>query len=294
MSDTQTVTETTPTPRARRPRVAPPAGRATVPATDAADSESPLTLSPDAEAGTRDRALAFAWTDQGHMVRKRSDGVFERIVAPAEPMIPVDDTLEFYPDVSMLDRRVLDPTTDRDVTILFKDETSLKPGQPPKYYKRWVDTTRPHRLLTLTQRKFYRKAEWNMLADKAEIGDRFEGVGTGQGTDPYVRRGDKGQFLLVFMPYAKWMEIKTAEANKRNAKDRALGKPNAEAAAAALGPRAGDMLTAPVDAAGRPAVFGLGQGGIGIREGRPMSMEAFQGSGLPKDISSGEATALEE
>lgn len=286
MTETPTATET-PTPRAPR-RARPAPGRPTLPATDAANPEVPLILSPDAEAGTRDRATAFSWTEQGAMVRKRGDGVYEKITPPAEPLIPVDESLEFYPDVSMLDRRVLDPTTNRDVTILFKDETGLRPGQQPKYYKRWVDTTRPHRLLTLTQRMFYRKAEWDMLADKTEIGDRFEGAGAAQGTDQFVRRGDKGQYMLVFMPYAKWLEIKTAEANKRTQAERtSMSKLAANSASSALGPQAGDMLTAPVDDAGRPAVFGT------IKEHRPMSLEAMQSSGLPKDVADS-ATLLEE
>lgn len=273
-----TVAEITPA-RPRRPRTAPPApARPTLPATDAADSERPLTLSADALEGTKDRMLAMTWTDDGHIVRRRSDGVYEKVHAPDVEQGPEPETYEFYPDVEVLDRRVLDPNMARDIPILFRDEA---PGQKPKYYKRWVDTHVPSRLLTLTQVGGYKKAEWSMLKDKGEIGDRYEsGTGTG---DPYVRRGEKGRYILLFMPYAKWLEIKTAQANQRTQKERTqMTRMAAQRAAGEPG----------IGARGAEEIDTMFRGTI--RELPPQSLETFQGSGLPKDLASGEATVLEE
>lgn len=265
MSETETVR------RPRAPRVAPPAqGKPTLPATDAADSDTPLTLSADAVEGTRDRLLAFQWTEQGELVRRRPDGVYERVhTAVAAPAPP--ETYQYYPDVELLDRRVLDPQLDRDVTIQFKDETNLRPGQTPKYYKRWVDTRVPHRYLTLTQRGGYKVATWDMLADKNDIGDRSEGLGA------EVSRGEKGQYKLLFMPYAKWMEIKTAQARKRTDRERTEMKSLATSAASTI------------PGADQIASSFRGE----IKELPPMNPEAFASSGLPKDLQSGDGTVLE-
>lgn len=263
--------ETT-TPTRRRNRTAPAApARPTLPATDAANPDSPLTLSADALEGTRDRALAMLWTDEGYIVRRRGDGVYEKVHAPQVEAAAEPETLEFYPDVEMLDRRVLDPALNRDIPILFKDEAA---GQRPKYYKRWVDTWVPHRLLTLTQEAMYKKGEWSMLKDASDIGDRFEGTKT----DPYVRRGEKGRYILVYMPYAKWLEIKTAQANIRTRNERTQ---MVNMAARQMGPRAADIMETK-DEHGRPGLMGS------VRELPPMSVETFQGSGLPKDLATEE------
>lgn len=271
-------TTTTRRPRAPRVPIAPKApARPTLPATDAANPEQPLTLSSDALEGTRDRDLAMDWTDEGHTVRKRSDGVYEKVYlmpsdAPAPP-----EVLEFYPDVELLDRRVLDPNVDRDVTILFKDEVGLKPGQKPKYYKRWVDTHIPHRFLTLTQRAHYKVATWDMLADKNDIGDRSEGLGA------EVCRGDKGRYKLLFMPYAKWEEIKIAQARQRTTSERTQMSKLAAAQAAG---------TPGIGARGAEQVDAMFTGSI--KELPPQSIETFQASGLPKDLQSGAASVLEQ
>lgn len=268
------------TPRLRRRRTAPAApARPTLPATDAADSESPLTLSADAMAGTRDRMLAMVWTDEGAVVRRRADGVYEKVLMPASEEPSAPEPLEFYPDVELLDRRVQDPGVARDIPVLFKDE---KAGAKPKYYKRWVDTHIPSRLLTLTQVAHYKKAEWSMLSDKGEIGDRFESpTGTG---DPFVRRGEKGRYMLLFMPYANWLEIKTAQANLRTKRERSS---MVEMAANQLGPQAAEIMSR-TDDSGRPGLIGR------VRELPPQSLDTFQGSGLPKDVAGGDAIQLEE
>jgi hypothetical protein len=273
-------TETTPKkprgPRGNRPRVAPEtAAKPTLPATDAGNTDVPLLLSPDAVQGTRDRALAMDWTDEGHAVRKRADGVYEQVMESSAPAVPVAENYEFYPDVEMLDRRLLDPNINTSVPIYFKDETAIKPGQPPKYYKRWVDTHIPSRALTLTQRGGYKKAEWSMLADISDVSDRHET------TDAFVRRGEKGRYLLLFMPYRKWTEIKTAQAHQRMDRERQFNKSlHAEAASRELGARAGDVMSR-TDEAGRSAVFGS------IKEMAPMSMQRLESSGLPKDVAGG-------
>lgn len=259
--------------------------RATIPATDAANSDIPLKLSPDAAEGTRDRLTAFEWMEDGDEVRRREDGVYEKLVARIaqgpEPSVP--QVLQFYPDVELLDRRLLDPGLKSDVTILFKDE-SAKPGVKPLYYKRWVDTKVPSRLLTLTQQGGYKQAEWAMLANKSEIGDRDESQ-----KDPYVRRGEKGQYMLLFMPYVKWQQIKMAQADLRTRRERTQMKNLAAGqVASAMGPRAAELLTGTDADSGQPNFVGS------IRELPPMSLEAFQSSGVPKDLAGGGAVPLEE
>lgn len=259
-----------------RRAAAPATGRPTLPATDAADSDQPLTLSADAIEGTRDRALAMDWTDDGHIVRRRDDGVYERVHAPTVELPAAPETYEFYPNVEMLDRRVLDPAINKDIPILFSDE---QPGKPQKYYKRWVDTWVPHRLLTLTQSAMYKQAEWSMLKNQAEIGDRYEGTKT----DNYVRRGEKGRYMLLFMPYAKWLEIKTAQAKIRTKREQTeMARVAAHhAPAAGINSQAAEQIESSFRGT--------------IRELPPQSVESFQGSGLPKDISSGDGvTVLEQ
>lgn len=263
-------------PRGNRPRIAPDApGKPTLPATDASDSDVPLLLSPDAFAGTRDRAVAMDWTDEGHVVRKRADGVYEQLLPPTPRAAAEPETYEHFPDVEVLDRRLLDPDINASVPIRFTDETSLSPYAEPKYYKRWVDTWQESRVLTLTQRGGYRKAEWSMLADRSDISDRHEA------TDTFVRRGEKGRYLLLFMPYKQWTAIKTAQAHRRMDRERQFNKSlGADSAAKALGARAGDMM-ARTDEQGRPAVFGS------IKEMAPMSMDSLESSALPKDVAGG-------
>lgn len=273
--------------QAAEPHISPgtPPKRATVPATDAANSDIPLKLSPDAAEGTRDRLTAFKWMEDGEEVRRREDGVYEKLMArPANPRAPVaPQVLQFYPDVELLDRRLLDPGLKNDVTILFKDEAELKPGAQPLYYKRWVDTKIPSRLLTLTQQGGYKQAEWAMLANKSEIGDRDESQ-----KDPYVRRGEKGQYMLLFMPYVKWQQIKMAQADLRTRRERTQMKNLAAGqVASALGPRAAELLTGTDAESGQLNFIGS------IRELPPMSLEALQSSGVPKDLASG-GVALED
>jgi hypothetical protein len=259
-----------------------PSSRATLPATDALDSDVPLKLSPDAAEGTRDRLTAFEWMEEGAQVRRRDDGVYERVMplAGAEAAPPL--SYDYYPDVEVLDRRLLDPTIASDVTIQFKDETTLRPGAKPLYYKRWIDTHIPSRLLTLTQRGGYKTAEWDMLADKNEIGDRHEG--TDKTTDRVVRRGEKGRYVLVFMPYRNWEQIKRAQAELRTSRERT----QMTRLAASQGAH-----TKGIGAQGAEHIDSMFTGTI--RELPPQSLESFASSGVPKDLATGEGvTVLEE
>lgn len=267
-------------PRGRRVRPVVPgkATAATIPATDAADSDIPLKLSPDAVAGTRDRELALDWMEQGLQVRRRDDGVYEQVL-PGPAPTPRFDPREEFPDwdIDLLERRLLDPVIETSAPVLFKDERGLRAGEQPKWYKRWVDTHVPSRLQVLTQKGGYRQATWDLLLNKDEIGDRDE---TAQ--DGVVRRGEKGRYVLVYMPYVYWQRIKTAQAEKRTEKERTNMKRIA-AERGASDPSIGSQGADQIDSVFRGE----------IKELPPQKLKEFAASGLPKDLRHGDATVLD-
>lgn len=299
MSDEQTAAGSQPPARVSKPRpvrrrvtaqaasvpTAPPAPKQapkpTIPGTDASDSDVPLLLSPDACAATRDRVLALDWMDAGLQVRKRDDGVYEQLLASVPPAKPLTLSEEFadWPELSVLERRLAEPNIETSAPILFKDESSLQRGQTPRWYKRWIDTWVPSRLQQLTQKGGYRKATWDLLHDKSEIGDRDETT-----HDGVVRRGDKGRYVLVYMPYPYYDQIKRAQAIQRTRREQQnmSGVAASEVAATpAFGDRGADILTAK-DKRGEPMFRGS------IHELPPMSPQALATSGLPKDLRNAE------
>jgi hypothetical protein len=131
----------------------------------------------------------------------------------------------------------------------------------------------------LMQRGGYKTAEWDMLADKNEIGDRHEGTMT----DRIVRRGEKGRYVLVFMPYVNWEHIKRAQAELRTSRERT----QMTRLAASQGAK-----TAGIGSQGADQIDSIFRGSI--RELPPQSVESFQNSGMPKDLATGDGVALLE
>ncbi len=260
----------------KRGRGRPPKS-AILPATDAADSDIPISLSPDAVAGTRDRALAMTWMEQDHQVRRRPDGVYEQLLATVAAPPEVEDYGDF-PHVELLERRLLDPHVEMSAPILFRDEVGREPGRAPKWYKRWVNTLHPSRLQQLTNMAGFQKATWDLVADKNEIGDRYDAA-----TDNIVRRGERGREVLVYMPYTYWQQIKTEQAKLRKEKRR-VNPVRPEEVAAGLGDQAATFM-ATRDAHGRPGLIGE------ARELAPMALDALEGSRLPRDMSDAGAVA---
>lgn len=283
MSDEQP----TPKPRGSKPRPVArprksPAVLPTIPATDASDSDVPITLAPDAVAGTHDRALALDWIEQGLQVRRRPDGVYEQVLpgeAPKPKAQSLREQFADWPDIDTLERRLQDPHLESSAPVKFTDEVHLPKGAKPKWYKRWIDTHIPSRLQILTQPGGggYRKATWDLIANRSEIADRDE-----TNHDNVVRRGDKGRYVLIYMPFVYWERIKTQQAIKRNEKERA-GMAGIAAAQASAPGKLGGLG----DASGAAAEQ-IESGFRGsITELKPQSIEQFAASGLPKDIRDG-------
>lgn len=157
------------------------------------------------------------------MAKKRTDVIRQ----------PLDAALlaEFadFPNIDVLERRLVNPEVPGTLPIRLKDEPAEHDdpkGLARKWYLRWVNTTIPGRYSGMTTGRGYVPVAWDELQDLEQITERHEGAA-------HVRRGEKGQEVLVKMPLKLYLEIKRRERARIDARSRSVTAIKSELAAAA-------------------------------------------------------------
>ena len=152
---------------------------------------------------------------------------------------PLAEAFADFPTIDILERRLENPALPSSVPIRLVDEPSvdLDPhGRKRKWYLRWINTAMPQRFHTVSSVMGYVPVTWDELTDKNQIADRFEG------TANEVRRGDRGQDLLMKIPYAYYVRIKQKQQAIQAKRDSptSIKDQLQQEAALRLGPDAGE------------------------------------------------------
>lgn len=164
-----------------------------------------------------------------------------------------------FPAIDIIARRFSDPNDPGSLPILLADEdrqscvnsdhqNRLRPGatvchlckKPARvWYVRFTNTSQENRWSQI-RTKGYVPVEIKELKDEQDVADLVK-----SGTDKYVRRGDRGQEILVKMPLELYNEIKRLQREKRRVDSKSMKKLRGELAEAAgreLGSEAGDVI----------------------------------------------------
>jgi hypothetical protein len=165
-----------------------------------------------------------------------------------------------FPAIDVVERRFNDPNDPGSLPILLKDEdpyccvnsdhqNQLKPGQTTcrlckqparRWYVRYVNTSQPGRWSAMRS-KGYVPVEVADLRDEQDVADLVKQK-EGDTGKIFVRRGDRGQEVLVKQPLEIYTERKRLEREARIARERSARKrreDRAEALGQALGDEAG-------------------------------------------------------
>src|SRR5690348_14791078 len=137
------------------------------------------------------------------------------------------ERLEKYKDfkgIQAIERRVLSGDEQGTVDIRLKDEPPYVQdplGKKRIWYTRWINTKWPGRWAHVTQVLGYVPVYVSELLDPQAIADLFKNPA--DGADPMVRRGDRGEEILVKYPlelytFAKRQKAELRERRSRNAK----------------------------------------------------------------------------
>lgn len=163
-----------------------------------------------------------------------------------------------FPAIDLLSRRFIDPRDPGSLPILLKDEdpdacinsehqnlvqpnqTSCKKcGHPVrKWFVYWANTAKEGRYSQMTA-KAYVPVEVRELRDEMDVADLVKQV---DGSRTIVRRGDRGQEILMKQPLAAWLYIKRKkreDAQARAASARARREQRADALGKQFGDEAG-------------------------------------------------------
>lgn len=185
-------------------------------------------------------------------------------VAKAKPAPKLDtanilERFKDYPAIDVISRRFNNPNDPGSLPILLKDESAdacvntdhqlvLRPGatqcqkcQRParKWYVRFGNTGQEGRWAQL-RAKGYMPVDVGELMDSQDVADLVKGAG-----DSYVRRGDRGQEVLVKMPLELYLAVKRLQREQRDARmtsKASLTADLSEAAGHELGDEAGQTI----------------------------------------------------
>lgn len=186
-----------------------------------------------------------------------------KAVRPAKP-VPATNTailerFKDFPAIDLIARRFNDPNDPGSLPILLDEEDRnccinsdhqyrLKPGatvchlckKPARiWYVRWTNTSQENRWSQIKS-KGYVPVLISELKDEQDVADLVKAT-----SDKYVRRGDRGQEVLVKMPLEIYNEIKLLQRARRR-KDalsyKKLKADLAESAGQELGDEAGQSI----------------------------------------------------
>jgi hypothetical protein len=147
-----------------------------------------------------------------------------------------------FPGIKVLSRRLENPDLPGSLPIRLKDEPDyLRDPQGKKriWYLRWINAAENGRWATVTDAMGYVPVQRDELQNAEAI------TGLSESKDGIVRRGDKGQEVLVKMPLELYTAIKARqqEQRKRRARNvKAVREDIAQAAGMSLGSQAGDFI----------------------------------------------------
>lgn len=147
-----------------------------------------------------------------------------------------------FPGIKVLERRIDHPDLPGSLPIRLKDEpTYLQDPQGKKriWYLRWINGGEAGRFSQVTDAMGYVPVHRDELQNQDAV------LGLSDSKDGIVRRGDKGQEVLVKMPLELYTRIKARQqdARTRRSRNAKLVKQDlANAAGRDLGSEAGDTI----------------------------------------------------
>jgi hypothetical protein len=188
---------------------------------------------------------------------------------PAAPKAGTLDDFSDYPNVAVLERRMENPEDPGSMPIFLKDEPRPSCGELQhfarsngaalcvrcktpfrRWYVRWINSSVPNRLHAIVHNKAYVKVMKSELVDVDQISDLAPSV------DDTVRKGEKGQIVLVKIPFRAYAAIKAKERERRGSRERSAKHVRddlAESIGAQMGDEAGDAVSKFTTEFSRPA-----------------------------------------
>ena len=152
-----------------------------------------------------------------------------------------------FAGIKAVTRRLANPEHDPgSVDIRLNDEPDYVTdplGKRRKWYLRWVNGDQEGRWSIVSDVKGYEPVRVSELRNPQSVTGLHKAAQ--DGTDPLVRRGDRGQEILVKMPLELYNYVKHSQeaARRKRARNAKLVKEDlANAAGSALGSEAGDMV----------------------------------------------------
>src|SRR5574342_129470 len=147
-----------------------------------------------------------------------------------------------YPGLKAIERRLENPDLPGSLPIRLKDEPPYSEdptGTRRKWYLRWINGNIEGRFAHVTDAMGYVPVRVDELQDANHI------TGLHEAKDGVVRRGDRGQEVLVKMPLALYTEIKRRQQEiraRREKNARLVKQALAEHAGRTPGSEAGDFV----------------------------------------------------
>jgi hypothetical protein len=167
---------------------------------------------------------------------------------PRNAGLPADllEKYKDFPGIKAIERRMLAGDDVGSVDIRLKGEPAFLDdpyGKKRVWYTRWINTKWPGRWAQVTQVLGYEPVRVSEILDLNAITDLFKAPA--DGADPMVRRGDRGEEILVKYPLELYLATKKAKADLRRRRElnaKVVKEELANNAARALGDEAADMI----------------------------------------------------
>lgn len=162
--------------------------------------------------------------------------------APAGPDTALLEKYKDFPGIAVLERRMESPDLPGSLPIRLKDEPAYledPQGKKRLWYLRWVNGGQEGRFSQVTDSMGYVPVRIEELQNRESV------MGLAESKDGIVRRGDRGQEVLVKMPLELYTAIKRKQQDFRTRRSRnvkAMREDVANAAGRELGSQAGDMV----------------------------------------------------
>lgn len=151
-----------------------------------------------------------------------------------------------FPAIKILERRMESPDQPGSLPIRLKEEPSQledPQGKRRIWYLRWVNAGQDGRYAQVVDAMGYVPVHASELQNRDAVAGLFADKGD---ADPVVRRGDRGQEVLVKMPLELYTAIKRKQRDlreRRATNARRVKADLADAAGAQLGDEAGEMVS---------------------------------------------------
>lgn len=161
---------------------------------------------------------------------------------PASPDVALLEKYKEFPGIKVLERRLSSPDLPGTLPIRLSDEPAYlqdPQGTKRKWYLRWVNGAQDGRYSQVTDSMGYVPVKIEELQNREAI------AGMAESKDGIVRRGDRGQEVLVKMPLEVHTLIKRKQQDLRTRRSRnakAVREDIANVAGRELGSQAGDMV----------------------------------------------------